>query len=167
MFPYWKSFIFQGIAKRIIAKENKSSKFLYKWYHNCHSCSINFNGQYFPYEAAAEIDFLWKSQMKYWTNNTSVRVASFCFVYLLQVKSKDLFINSFSYLGFLSRSLTTHRTAGERKEPPLFLCTTSTQLWTLKYLLAVKHQRYLPGNFNHNAYNYRTDTRSYLSTSGK
>ena len=43
--------------------------------------------------------------------------------------------------GFLSRTMTIRRTAGEERESSLFLSTTSTRSRTFRHLLAVLHVR--------------------------
>ena len=50
------------------------------------------------------------------------------------------FLFSF-YQGFLSRTLTTHRTAGEGRGPFLFHSTTSTRSQTFRHLCATLHVR--------------------------
>ena len=64
----------------------------------------------------------------------------------------------FFYQGFLSRTLSTHRTAVEGKGP-LFHSTTSTRLETFRHLFATLHVRWLKRSFNRNACIYQTATR--------
>ena len=47
---------------------------------------------------------------------------------------------SFSYKGFLSRTLTTHRAGGEGRGPS-FIPTTYTHSWTFRHLFATLHVR--------------------------
>ena len=66
----------------------------------------------------------------------------------------------FLYQGFLSQTLTTHRTAGERRGPsfiPLH-STISIRPQTLRHLFASLHVRWLSHIFNRNACVYQTAT---------
>ena len=55
------------------------------------------------------------------------------------------------YQDFLSRTLTTHRTAGKGGNHLLFHSTTSTCSQTLRHLFATLHVRWLSCIFNRNA----------------
>ena len=62
----------------------------------------------------------------------------------------------FFYQGFLSQTLTIHRTAGEERGPsfiPLYHCSR-----TLRHLFATLHVRWLSRIFNRNACAYQTAT---------
>ena len=76
----------------------------------------------------------------------------------------DVFEIFFFYQGFLSRTLTTHRTAGEGRGPFLFHSTTSTRSWTFRHLFATLHVRWLSHIFNRNACIYQTATRWDFTT---
>ena len=66
----------------------------------------------------------------------------------------------FFYQGFLSQTLTIHRTAGLREgNHILFLFTTSTCSRTFRHLFATLHLRWLPCTFNLIACNYQTATQ--------
>ena len=69
------------------------------------------------------------------------------------------FFGVFFYQGFLSRTLTTHRTAGEGRGPSLFHSTTSTRSRTFRHLFATLHVRWLSHIFNCTACIYQTATR--------
>ena len=69
------------------------------------------------------------------------------------------FFSFFFYRGFLSRTLTTHRTAGEGRGSFLFHSTTSTCSQTFRHLCATLHMRWLSHIFNCNACIYQTATR--------
>ena len=71
-----------------------------------------------------------------------------------------IYIYIYLYQGFLSRTLTTHRTAGERRGPsfiPLH-STISIRPQTLRHLFASLHVRWLSHIFNRNACVYQTAT---------
>ena len=70
----------------------------------------------------------------------------------------------FIYQGFLSRKLTTRRTAGEEGNHLLFHSTTSTCLRTFRHLFATLHVRWLSHIFNRNACIYQTATRWDFTT---
>ena len=55
----------------------------------------------------------------------------------------------FSYQGFLSWTLTTHRTEGKRGNHLLFCSTTFTYSQTFRQLFATSHARWLSHTFNH------------------
>ena len=57
----------------------------------------------------------------------------------------------FFYQGYLSRILTTHRTAREGRGPFLFHSTTSTRSRTSRDLFATLHMRWLSHAFNRTA----------------
>ena len=65
----------------------------------------------------------------------------------------------FFYQDFLSRTLTTHRTAGEGRAHLLFHSTSSTRSRTFRHLFATLHVRWLSRIFNRNACVYQTATR--------
>ena len=65
----------------------------------------------------------------------------------------------FFYQGFLSQTLTIHRTAGKRGDHCLFHSTTSTRSRTFRDLFATLHVRWLSRIFNRNACVYQTATR--------
>ena len=72
-------------------------------------------------------------------------------------------VSSFSFgiffcHGFLSQTLTIHRTAREGREPPFFLSTTSSCSRTYRYLFATYHVRWLPHIFKRIACSYQTAT---------
>ena len=72
----------------------------------------------------------------------------------------------FSYQGFLSRILTTHRTVlsqGKGGDHLLFHSTISTRLRTFRHLFATLHVRLLSYIFNRTAWIYQTATRLDLS----
>ena len=65
----------------------------------------------------------------------------------------------FFYQGFLSRTLMTHRTAGEGRDHLLFHFTTSIYLRTFRHLFATLHVRLLSLIFNRTTSIYQTATR--------
>ena len=65
----------------------------------------------------------------------------------------------FFYQGFLSQTLTIHRTVREGRGSPFFHSTTFTGSWTLRHLVATLHVRWLSHIFNRNACVYQTVTR--------
>ena len=66
----------------------------------------------------------------------------------------------FFYQGFLSQTLTIHRTQqGKEGDHLLFLSTTSTRPQTLRHLFATLHVRWLSRIFNRNACVYQIATR--------
>ena len=62
-------------------------------------------------------------------------------------------------LKFFSRTLTTHRTAGEGRRQSLFHSTTSTRSRTFRHLVATLHLRWLSHIFNRTTCIYQTATR--------
>ena len=76
------------------------------------------------------------------------------------LKAQNFFF--FFYQGFLSRTLTTHRAAGEGRGPSLFHSTTSTRSRTFRHLFATLHVRWLSHIFNCNACIYQAATRWHL-----
>ena len=81
-------------------------------------------------------------------------------------KNKYMFLfHFFFYQGFLSKTLTIHRTAGEGRGPFLFNSTTSTRSRTLRHLFATLHVRWLSRIFNRNACIYHTATQWDLTPS--
>ena len=65
----------------------------------------------------------------------------------------------FFYQGFLSPTLTTHRTAGKGGDQLLFHSTTSARSRTFRYLFATLHVRWLSHTFNCTACIYQAATR--------
>ena len=65
----------------------------------------------------------------------------------------------FFYQGFISRTLTTHMTAGEGRAPFLFHSTTSTRSRTFRHLFATLHARWLSHIFDRTACIYQAATR--------
>ena len=65
----------------------------------------------------------------------------------------------FFYQGFLSRTLTTHRGAGEGRDHLLFHSTTSTRSRTFRHLFSFLHVRSLSHIFDQTACIYQTATR--------
>ena len=70
----------------------------------------------------------------------------------------------FFYHGFLSRTLTTHRTAREGRGPSFIHSTTSTRSRIIRHLFATLHVRWLSHIFNRTTCIYQTATRWYLPT---
>ena len=64
---------------------------------------------------------------------------------------------NFFFQGFLSQTLTIHRTAGKKEDHVPFLSTTSTR--TFRHLFATLHAKWLPHIFNRIACNYQATTR--------
>ena len=80
---------------------------------------------------------------------------------IFEITQQRLYITSltfFFYQGFLSQTLTTHRTAGEGRGPFLFHSTTSTHSQTDIYLQPCMWDDYHIF-FNRNACIYQTATR--------
>ena len=65
----------------------------------------------------------------------------------------------FFYQDFLSRTLTTHRTAGEGRAHLLFHSTSSIRSRTFRHLFATLHVRWLSHIFHRNACIDQTATR--------
>ena len=70
----------------------------------------------------------------------------------------------FFYQGFLSRTLTTHRTAGEGRGPSFIPLYHFHRSRTLRHLFATLHVRWLSHIFNRNACIYQTATRWDFTT---
>ena len=81
------------------------------------------------------------------------------------MQPKPIFSETFTWhlfffcQGFPSRTLTTHRTAGEGRGPSLFHSTTSTRSRTFRHLFATLHVRWLSHIFNRTACIYQAATR--------
>ena len=79
----------------------------------------------------------------------------FNFLYLYLCTRRDFFFHQ----GFLSWTLTTHRTAREAGDHFLFQSTTSSLSQTLRHLLAILDVRWLSHVFNRTACIYQTANR--------
>ena len=77
-------------------------------------------------------------------------------------KTANDLIRFFFYQGFLSRTLTTRRTAGEGGDHLSFHFTTSTHSQTFRHLFATLHVRWLSHIFNRINCIYQTATRCHL-----
>ena len=88
------------------------------------------------------------------------RLYIYIYMYIYIFTYIYIYIYIYLYQGFLSRTLTTHRTAEERRGPsfiPLH-STISIRSQTLRHLFASLHLRQLSHIFNRNACVYQTAT---------
>lgn len=73
----------------------------------------------------------------------SFNVDKFCHIKIIVSKQKQIFFKKvktfFLYQDFLSQTLTIQKTAGEQREPSLFLSTTLTHSPTSRYLFSILH----------------------------
>ena len=95
--------------------------------------------------------------------NSPLRPFLSCWIKNFSIFDNSIFVNIWSfffYQGFLSRALTTHKTAEEgRGDHLLFHPTTSTRSRTFKHLFATLHVRWLSHISHRNACIYQTATR--------
>ena len=71
----------------------------------------------------------------------------------------------FFYLGFLSQTLTIHKTAREERGTFFFFANISTRSQTFRQLLKVLHLRWVASIFHCSQYNCQTLAKLDLSTS--